>query len=525
MFNNGSKRCLWLMLLGSVMIGTAACGTAALPTPTDIPIETATLLPIISPEATAIPEQAVFTMPGHCMVSPDETVVASARIGVFDLLTGQKHFELNDYPLGFSDDGRYLAEANVGVYEVSTGELVYRAKTRRGIFSPDGRLYTDYVTVFDLTQDIAVYTLPRTIPDYITNRDFAYFIQNGRALYYSDLKDVDTEQYPEFDGKAHEVIVDTTTWQTIFDSADYIDSSVNFAFHPTGISYAVSGVGVFSYPERKKLFDLPKNGRTRYSIDGHSIGIMTEQTITETFEEGGVTHHESYTIPKELLLIDSETGEQINRFPHPPGSEVWNLSYITLDDWIHDPYDMLIISDDFNTVIMPDFAPLRVNAPTPLTIVSWQIIDSRSGRVRGTLPPSEHVTFLTDAQDIIWASGYGLYTLDGIRRLIYTQEERDGYRPIADAGWVVTQPTSHYQEPHLIIYRKFDFAPWFLERYGSLSDITADGRWIAMTNLGLLDTQTGRYVLELNNNYGYMQFTEREHYFFTEKPCTVWPVP
>ncbi len=61
-------------------------------------------------ERVALPEGAVFSAPGNCVVSPDETQIAVDEYGVFSLPDGEKRYDITGYQSLYSPDGRHDVE-------------------------------------------------------------------------------------------------------------------------------------------------------------------------------------------------------------------------------------------------------------------------------------------------------------------------------------------------------------------------------------------------------------------------------
>lgn len=301
------------------------------------------------PEATVVPKGAVFTAPGRCTVSPDESLIAVRDYGVFDLSSGEKRYEISGRTpkFRFSPDSRFLSIPQLGLFDAQTGQVLLESPIRDAEFSPDGRFYLDYEKVYALPSLEMVADLNRE-GDGINHYVWSRFINNGQWFEYALLEDALQAESPL--SRSRQVIVDTATWQPVVDTNAY-PSDVYLVFNADYTRYAFGGDGVFSYPDGKKLFDLPE-GHPQFGNDSKIIMLRTfnatNQTVIYTF-------------------IDGETGAHLNQF-NP------NLQINTGMGNNFSP----IANADLSQIAMPDFTIEGTGTQARYVLKGWRIIDIRT---------------------------------------------------------------------------------------------------------------------------------------------------
>jgi len=297
-----------------------------------------------APEATVMPDGAIFIAPGRCIVSPDESLIAANSYGLFDLPSGEKRFDIMGEGKGlYSPGGRYLAVHKIGLYDLETGELVIESPSEYPTFSPDSRFYIDYNTVYDLSTGDAVIELDRE-GDGISSYSWDLFINNDQWYIYE-------KTFRSADEPTRQMFLDATTWQPVIDTGIY-PLGAGIVFNPDFTRYAVGGFGLFSYPDGEKLFDLPQ-GWSRFADDSKLILIRSPWTGSPLSD-------------MTFNFVDGETGANINQF---------NISEGVYTNILN---NRLIISPDLSQIIMPDVSQTGTGDPIIYALTGWRLIDVRT---------------------------------------------------------------------------------------------------------------------------------------------------
>jgi hypothetical protein len=146
--------------------------------------------------------------------------------------------------------------------------------------------------------------------------------------------------------------VDTETWETILDGNNYAPGTgVRFSNDYT--RYAVGGEGVFSYPEREKLFDLP-DGEPEFSEDSSIILVTTYPTTSDA--------------PTILTYLDAASGEQINRY-----ERLADYRALAIYGLVSDP--------TLTRTILPIITQVEGGNPSNYLIQGWQVVEIATGTV------------------------------------------------------------------------------------------------------------------------------------------------
>ncbi|GEM_PF-1714581 len=304
------------------------------------------------PEATVVPEGAVYGAPGNCTVSPDESQIALNGYAVFSLPTGEKRYDIAGSAAVYSPDGRYLSTVKGGLYDAQTGEQLIDSSAYPNNFdvferfSPDGSLYIDTAGVYETATGEQLIPLDTT---YSADEPSAspQFLANGDIIIYYQFPNVDIASR-----HIQIVVHDAKTRDVIFDIDEYGVTLGYASFNPDMSRVAISGVGVFAYPEMTKVYDLPTADSVwrsaNFSDDGAIISLQ------------GISN-------QELLLgfLDAETGDYINQFvlniPNPLPME-----------------RLLYLSPNLTKLAFPNLSQVGTGRDTIYTIYGWRIIDVRT---------------------------------------------------------------------------------------------------------------------------------------------------
>ncbi len=294
------------------------------------------------PEATVMPDGAIFIAPGRCLVSPDESRIAVRDYGVFDLPDGQKAFDLTGDAILYSPDNRYFVVSGVGLHDSQTGQLLIESPSRYPSFSPDSRFYIAYDIVYALPSLEQVTDLDRE-GDGVNSYSWGRFINND--LWYTYEKTFTTADQTML------TFVNATTWLPVLDTSIYLPMTP-ISFSQDFRRYAVGGVGVFELYSGEKLFDLSE-GLAHFSTDSATI-LMTPRL---------------YPPPSDIALafLDGETGATLNQFSVP------GLVYSDIMS-----YGAFFTSPDMSKIAMPDVLNIGVDGQENYVLQGWRLIDVRT---------------------------------------------------------------------------------------------------------------------------------------------------
>jgi hypothetical protein len=193
----------------------------------------------------------VFEAPMQCRLAPDEQSVVVYGVGVFDLATGEKRFDLTGRVADFSYSKPHLLIRNDGLYDLNTGERLIETE------SPDARLYSfvghflmDGSTVYDTNTGHVFVQYASTEP---VREAYLLPWNPNWVVITREITDANSTRY------AHELL-DVETGQPVTEPFAFI----NRIFEgPADASrdntlIAIGGVGVFDLATGEKHYDLPQ---------------------------------------------------------------------------------------------------------------------------------------------------------------------------------------------------------------------------------------------------------------------------
>jgi hypothetical protein len=265
------------------------------------------------PEATAIPDGAVFIAPGHCAVSPDETHIALDENGVFDLSTGAKLYDFAEDEIIYSPDSRHFSARNGAAYDAQTGAVVIPAGQHETRFVParafsfDGRLFANSDGVYRLdTRDLV---MPLNTGETVERRQEATFLPTGAIqVLYADL--VEGQDYVRY----WAVFYNPQNLEVILDTRDYLENMRFSLALSSDANYLLLGeAGVFTYPALERVID--------FSDPDHGIGYIISTGFSADETKVGVVSID-YAEPESqfiLQVFDLATGEILNTVDTPYG--------------------------------------------------------------------------------------------------------------------------------------------------------------------------------------------------------------
>lgn len=297
------------------------------------------------PEATVVPDGAVFTAPGRCTVSPDGALVALDNYAVFSLPDGEKLYDINDKYPNNTFNGRYLV-SDGKVYVAQTGEvlLTFEGYGHWGDLSlhPD-LFFTDYM-VFDFSSG--------TAQPYLSEENALYIqpLYNGDFLTsYALTETTNTDEvfFRAYDGD---------TLVLIFDTQAFGVPMMYPVFSSDYTRVAIPNVGVFTYPAMEQLYTLPTE--TSIAIFGADNSLVV--VWNNDFDDQTRTYH----------VIDAQTGTILREF--------------TLNEYaLFRVSGLNLLSYDGTKIALPIVDETAISYAD--TLVGWSLIDLQSGEVIETL--------------------------------------------------------------------------------------------------------------------------------------------
>jgi hypothetical protein len=441
---------LVMMLVLALLMSPASGQTAILPetTPEFWPLTFDPATVTVDPEGFTL----VFEAPMQCRLAPDEKSVVVYGVGVFDLASGEKRFDLKGRVAGFSYDNPHLLVRNDGLYDLNTGERLIKTDSSDAWLYALGRFLLDGSTVYDTNNGQVFVQYPTTEP---VREAFPLPWNRNWVIIAREITDGNSTRY------AHELL----------DAATGLPVTEPFAFMngifegPADVSrdgtlIAIGGSGVFDLDTGEKHYDLPQVYSMQFTEQGSALFILT--------------------IDQEIQVIDGPTGEVLFRRENIIFEEDGRLLF--------DRWGGFVLSPNGKTLLAPEYTTVRANGGLSYLPLETVVIDVESGETRARLPGGS-VGFLRDGNHI-FVGGHGIFDAATGQSIRSTPELSDPPQVMQGTyyGIIQTGETSIVTDPQTW-ETKYEFS-------GGYRWMSKDSRWL-LTSQGVYDLETGEQILPI----------------------------
>ncbi len=214
-----------------------------------------------------------YVLPGFCGIDEaNQDLAALWKVGVYDLLTGQRRFEIASEFGSFSTKGNYFQGSDDGVVNTHTGQQVL---AQSGFISSDEK----YVAaagdgVYELANHKRLFPIDETgwfTPDsqlVAVYSDAIYEVKTGKQLFA--LPDGVLTFSPD---SKYFAIWQKGVYETATDKQLITSSGTIPEFSPDSHYVSISEDGVYDLESKQKLIIINADARTSFSPDSQSIAI------------------------------------------------------------------------------------------------------------------------------------------------------------------------------------------------------------------------------------------------------------